>query len=98
MFTKTRTLHQQVTPAEVTGALPCAALLAGCPHGKDGGISSTGDGAQADALGHRAWTFGWLGCLDAPELLPVGGVRAVFIDPAVGGMGWEGNAAITRAR
>ena len=96
MFAKTRALHQSVTTAERTGELPVAALLAGCPHSDS--IRNTGDGAQEAALGYRGWTFGWTGCLDAPELLPVGGVRAVYIDPAVGGLGWEGNAAITKAR
>ena len=96
MFTKLRALHQSATPAERTGELPVAALLAGCPHLDN--TFSTGDGAQAGALGYGAFCFGWAGCLDAPELLPVGGVRAVYIDPAIGGLGWEGNAAITRAR
>lgn len=95
MFTTRRALHQQATPADVTGELPTPALLAGCNR-KDGG--SAGDGAQEEALGYRAWTFGWLGCLDAPERIPAGGVRAVYIDPAVGGMGFEGMAAVNIAR
>lgn len=96
MFTKTRALHQSVTVAERTGELPTAALLAGAKHSDS--IRNTGDATQEELLGYRGWTFGWASCLDAPDLLPVGGVRAVYISPDVGGLGWEGNAAITRSR
>ena len=95
MFTTRRKLHQQVTTAEVTGEVPTAALLCGCKHSDS--LRNTGDASQED-LGSRDRMFGWAGCLDAPGLLPVGGVRAVYISPDVGGMGWEGNAAITRQR
>lgn len=90
MFTKQRALHQQVNGADVTGELPTAALLTGFDRG-DGG--STGHAGQEEALGYRAWTYGWAGCLDAPERLPCGSVRPVNISPEVGGYGYEGNVA-----
>lgn len=96
-FTARRAQHQLATSAEITGELPTAALLCGCPHGTDGSISSTGDASQ-ERLGYRERCFGWSGCLDAPELLPVGGVREVYIDPAIGGMGHEGFAARNQRR
>lgn len=54
--------------------------------------------ATDDALGFDAQKAGWSGNLDAPNLLPVGGCRAVFIDPAFGGMGFEGIAAVNQVR
>lgn len=94
MFTTRRKLHQQATPADVTGEIPTAALLAGCNR-KDGGSSGH---ASQEELGYRAMCFGWAGCLDAPDRIPAGGVRAVYIDPAVGGMGFEGMAAVNIER
>jgi hypothetical protein len=41
---------------------------------------------------------GWLGCLDAPDLILVGCTRAVFIDPSIGGCGYEGNVAVSMKR
>lgn len=90
MFSKQRALHQQVNGADITGELPTAALLTGFVRG-DGG--STGSEAQEYELGYRAWTFGWLGCLDAPDLLPAGSTLPVNISPEVGGMGCEGNVS-----
>lgn len=84
MFTKSRALHQQATPAERTGELPTAMFLHANP--------------ADESLNHWQQSFGWSGCLDAPDLLPVGGVRAVYISPEVGGMGFEGMAARNRHR
>ena len=94
MFTTSRKLHQDVTTASVTGELPTAALLAGVNR-KDGG--STAHVSQEE-LGFNVMRFGWAGCMDAPDHLPVGGCRAVYIDPAVGGMGFEGIAAVNAIR
>lgn len=94
MFSKNRKLHQQTTPAEITGELPTAALLCGVKRA-DGG--SSGHESQ-ELLGFNALKFGWSGCLDAPDRIPTGGCRAVFIDPAVGGMGFEGIAACNMDR
>ncbi len=96
-FTARRKLHQHSTTAEITGELPTAALLCGCSHGADGSVTNTGHASQ-ELLSYRDRNFGWAGCLDAPELLPVGGVREVYIDPAVGGMGHEGFAARNQKR
>lgn len=82
-FTARRALHQ-ATPADITGELPTAMYLHNNP--------------ADEAQGYGVQRFGWSGCLDAPELLPLGGVRAVFIDPAVGGMGFEGMAVRNRHR
>lgn len=84
MFTKNRVIHQQATPADVTGELPGAMFLR----------NNTADEEQ----GYTAQKFGWSGCLDAPDRLPIGGVRAVYISPEVGGMGFEGMAARNLAR
>lgn len=94
MFTKSRKLHQDVTPASVTGELPTACLLAGYDR-KDGGSSGH---ASQEELGYNDRKFGWAGCMDAPDHLPVGGCRAVYIDPAIGGMGFEGIATVNRLR
>lgn len=77
-FTARRALHQQTTPAEITGELPTAMFLHYNP--------------ADEAQGYASQKFGWSGCLDAPDLLPVGGVREVYISPEVGGMGSEGRA------
>lgn len=84
MFTKNRKLHQDATTAEITGQVPTAMFLHANP----------GD----ESMNHRNQSFGWSGCLDAPELIPVGGVRAVYISPEIGGMGFEGMAAKNRHR
>lgn len=96
VFTSRRVVHQAVTCAEVTGELPVAALLAGAPHSDS--IRNTGDPAKEDALGYRAWTFGWAGCLDAPDTMPAGSVLPVNIPEHVGGYGYEGNVTRTACR
>jgi hypothetical protein len=93
-FTARRALHQQATAAEVTGEVPLAAML--CDDTSYGG--DTGCAAQEQALGYRAWMFGWAGNLDAPEHILTGGVRVVYIDPNVGGMGFEGIACCNALR
>ena len=82
VFSARRALHQDATAAEVTGELPLALFIS----------------ANDDALGFVAQKCGWSGNLDAPELLPLGGCRAVFISPEIGGMGFEGVAAVTQHR
>lgn len=89
-FTARRATHQNVTPAEFTGELPTAAVLAGFPARKDGGSTAH---ASQDQLGYRDMCFGWAGCIDAPELIAAGGCRAIYIETAIGGMGHEGIAA-----
>lgn len=93
MFSTRRALHQNCTPADITGELPTAALLAGCK-------SDTCDTAHAsqELLSYRAMVFGWAGNLDAPCLMPGGSVRPVNISPEIGGMGYEGNVSRTVER
>lgn len=79
MFSKQRAVHQNATGGDVSGSLPTAMFL-----------SAT---AADEASGHRVQSFGWAGCLDAPDLMPAGSTIAVYIDPAIGGMGYEGNVA-----
>jgi hypothetical protein len=88
-FSPRRALHQQATPAELTGEAPLAVFGAG-PGNAWGGREDWSEDYSSRRL--------WDGCLDAPQLLPAGSTRGVYIDPAIGGMGFEGAAATTHSR
>ena len=81
-FSSRRALHQNSTAAEITGEIPTAMFI----------------DSNDESLGFAVQKFGWSGNLDAPNLLPCGGCKAVFIDPAIGGMGFEGIAAVNYVR
>lgn len=67
------------TSADITGDVPVAMYL---------------DAKASDELGgYRERVFGWLGCLDAPKLMPAGSVLPVNIPPEIGGLGYGGNVS-----